>query len=247
MRRRTPGAIFVAEEQRKLLAALSRYDARRVSSELEPFVRPERREKLRRAIDARLRSVTIVMDAPHDPHNGAAVLRSCDAFGLTTMHVVERNVGFLAAKPVARGSERWVDARTHATVEEAVAELRAAGFELVATHPQGALLPSDLGSIPRVAIVLGNERQGIGQDLAAACERTVRIPMRGFAESLNVSVTAAILLEHATRDRPGDLPESERDLLYARALVFSFPHAAELLQARGILPEPLPETALDAG
>ncbi len=247
MRRRTPGAIFVAEEQKKLLAALSRYDARRISAELEDLVRPERREKLRRAIDARLRGVTIVMDAPHDPHNGAAVLRSCDAFGLAAMHVVERKVGFLAAKPVARGSERWVDVKTHHAVDDAVTHLRAAGFELVATHPQGSLVPSDLASIPRVALVLGNERDGIGHDLATACERTVRIPMRGFAESLNVSVTAAILLEHATRDRPGDLPESERDLLYARALIFSFPHAAELLQARGILPERLPETALDAG
>ena len=244
MRRRTPGAIFVAEEQRKLIAALARFDARAISTALEELVRPERREKLRRAIDARLRSVTVVMDAPHDPHNGAAVLRSCDAFGLAAMHVVERKAGFLAAKPVARGSERWVDVKTHGAVDAAVGELRAAGFELVATHPQGTLIPFDLPKIPKVALVLGNERDGIGHDLAAACERTVRIPMRGFAESLNVSVTAAILLEHATRDRPGDLPEAERDLLYARALILSVPHAAEYLQAKGILPDRLPETGL---
>ena len=68
--------------------------------------------------------------------------------------------------------------------------------------------------------------------------------MRGFAESLNVSVTAAILLEHATSGRPGDLPAAERDLLYARALVLSVPHAAEFLEARGILKGPLPSIAL---
>ena len=61
--------------------------------------------------------------------------------------------------------------------------------------------------------------------------------MRGFAESLNVSVTAAILLEHATRGRPGDLAEDERSLLYARALVSSIPHAPDILRARGILLE----------
>lgn len=68
--------------------------------------------------------------------------------------------------------------------------------------------------------------------------------MRGFAESLNVSVTAAILLQHATTGRSGDLPPEERDMLYARALVLSVPHAAELLYARGVLTEPLPPAAL---
>lgn len=244
MRRRTPGAAYVAEEQKRLLAALRGLDARRVAAELEELVRPERRAKLRRAIDARLRAVTVVMDAPYDPHNGAAVLRSCDAFGLATMHVVERGAGFLAAKPVARGSERWVEVKTYPAVGDAVAHLREAGFTLVATHPSGALVPDDLARLPRVALVLGNERDGIGADLASACEASVRIPMRGFAESLNVSVTAAILLDHATAGRPGDLPEGERDLLYARALVLTVPHAAEFLFARGVLTEPLPPAAL---
>lgn len=244
MRRRTPGAAFVAEEQKKLLAALPRLAVPRIAAELEPLVRLERREKLRRALDARLDAVTVVMDAPYDPHNGAAVLRSCDAFGLARMHVVERKTGFLASKPVARGSERWVEVHTYAEVPAAVSALRASGYELIATHPQGALVPEDLSKLPRVALVLGNEREGIGHDLVGACERSVRIPMRGFAESLNVSVTAAILLQHATSGRPGDLPQEERDLLYARALVLSVPHAAELLYARGVLTEPLPPAAL---
>jgi tRNA (guanosine-2'-O-)-methyltransferase len=244
MRRRTPGAAFVAEEQKKLVAALRGHDTHRIAAELEELVRPERRAKLRRAIDARLRSVTVVMDAPYDPHNGAAVLRSCDAFGLAAMHVVERETRFLAAKPVARGSERWVDVRTYSAVEPAVSTLRAGGYTLVATHPSGTIVPDDLAKLPKVALVLGNERKGIGADLAAACEVSVRIPMRGFAESLNVSVTAAILLDHATSGRPGDLPEDERDLLYARALVLTVPHAAEFLAARGVLAEPLPPGAL---
>jgi tRNA (guanosine-2'-O-)-methyltransferase len=244
MRRRTPGAAFIAEEQKKLLAALSLYDARKISAILEDLVRPERRAKLLRAIEARLSTVTIVMDAPHDPHNGAAVLRSCDAFGLAQMHVIERRDAFLASKPVARGSERWVDVRTYPAVADAVTALRAGGYELVATHPNGELVPSDLAKLPRVALVLGNEHDGICHDLAKACDKSVRIPMRGFAESLNVSVTAAILLSHATHERPGDLPKEERDLLYARALVLSVAHAAEVLHARGVLPEPLPAEAL---
>jgi tRNA (guanosine-2'-O-)-methyltransferase len=234
VRRTTPNCSFVAEEQRKLVASLGALDPAAIARVLADFVRPERAERLRAVFAARLDAVTIVMDAPHDPHNGAAVIRSCDAFGVQRLHVVERLEPFLAANTVARGSERWVEVRTHAGVGEAVAALTASGHELVATHPEGDLLPQDLASIPRVAMVLGNERNGIVADLQAACRHSVRIPMRGFAESLNVSVTAAILLQHATWGRAGDLSEEERDLLYARALVLTVPHAAEILEAKGM-------------
>ena len=82
--------------------------------------------------------------------------------------------------------------------------------------------------------MLGNERTGIVEQLHAACRHSVRIPMRGFAESLNVSVTAAILLQQATANRPGDLAPRDRDLLFARALVLTVPHAPEILVAKGM-------------
>jgi tRNA (guanosine-2'-O-)-methyltransferase len=234
MRRTTPGCSFIAEEQQKLLAALRSADVVEIARTLEAFVRPERAARLRAVFAARLDAVTVLMDAPHDPHNGAAVLRSCDAFGLQRIHVLERIERFLAANTVARGSERWVDVRTYAAPEQAAAALQASGHELVATHPEGELLPPDLAAIPRLALVLGNERHGIHAEVARSCARSVRVPMRGFAESLNVSVTAAILLEQATRGRPGDLPEGEQAFLYARALVLTVPHASEILAARGV-------------
>jgi tRNA (guanosine-2'-O-)-methyltransferase len=245
VRRTTPNCSFVAEEQRKLLASLGAVDPAVVSRVLAEFVRPERAARLRAVIDARLDAVTVVMDAPHDPHNGAAVIRSCDAFGVQRLHVVERIERFLASNTVARGSERWVDVRAYPGVDDAVAAIAATGNELVATHPEGELLPHDLAAIPRLALVLGNERTGIADHLRAACRRSVRIPMRGFAESLNVSVTAAILLQHATWNRPGDLAREERELLYARALVLTVPHAPEILAAKGVrisLPPGLSET-----
>jgi tRNA (guanosine-2'-O-)-methyltransferase len=162
------------------------------------------------------------------------VLRSCDAFGLQRLHVVERSERFLSSRTVSRGSERWVDVRTYRRSQDAVEALTASGHELVATHPLGELVPADLRSIPKMALVLGNERDGIHEELVGACRRSVRIPMRGFAESLNVSVTAAILLHSATEGRPGDLSEAERTKLYARALILTVPRAAEVLEARGI-------------
>lgn len=239
MRRTTPNCSYVAREQQKLLAALHELDPAAIAGILEAFVKPERAARLRAVFAARLDAVTVAMDAPHDPHNGAAVIRSADAFGVQRLHIIERLEGFLASNTVARGSERWVDLHTYPSVPAAVAAIARTGHELVATHPEGELVPSDLARIPRLCLVLGNERDGIHAELHAACKKSVRIPMRGFAESLNVSVTAAILLQHATTGRAGDLATREQELLYARALVLTIPHAPEILAAKGMKMEGL--------
>lgn len=234
MRRAPASNAQVAAEQTRLLRAIERLDAAAVCRILEPFATLPRRERVLAVLASRLDSVTVLMDAPHDPHNGGAVIRSCDAFGVQRLHVVERKETFLAARSVSRGSQQWVDVQTYTRPADAIARLRASGHELVATHPEGELLPSDLAAIPRLALVLGNERDGITEELTAACGRSVRVPMRGFAESLNVSVTGAILLRCATEGRPGDLSETDVAFFYARALVLTLPHSAEMLAAHGI-------------
>ena len=241
MRRSSSNCGIVADEQKRLLEALSQHDVVAMAAVLEPFVTEERRARLRQVFTSRLDSVAVLMDAPHDPHNGGAVLRSCDAFGVQRLHVLERTETFLASRTVARGAERWVDVRCYPDLSSSLAVLRASGHELVATHPEGELLPADLVGIPRLALVLGNERHGIEPELERACRFRVRVPMRGFSESLNVSVTGAILLQHATHARPGDLSPAEREYLYARALVLTAPHAPDILRARGFqlaLPSP---------
>ncbi len=234
MRRSTPNCTYVARDQQALLRALVGLDIAAITRELSELVLPERAARIRAVLAARLDSVTAVMDAPHDPHNGAAVIRSCDAFGVQRLHVVERREGFLASTTVARGSERWVDVHSYPRTDAATAALAASGHELIATHPEGELEPADLARIPRVALVLGNERDGIHDELRAACKRSVRIPMRGFAESLNVSVTAAILLQHATEGRAGDLAQREKDFRFARALILTIPRAPEILHFKGV-------------
>jgi tRNA (guanosine-2'-O-)-methyltransferase len=229
MRRHSTGVIPGGHAVPARIARVESHDPERVIRLLEPLVLPRRRERLRSVIDARLASVEVVFDAPHDPHNGAAVVRSCEAFGVQRVNVVERNEAFLLATSVTRGSEKWVDLRRWQRAEDVVRSLRDGGFELVAAHADGELAPSDLADVPRLALVLGNERDGIAEDLSRACSRRVRVPMRGFVESLNVSVSAAILLAAATVGRPGDLPEADRRRLYARGLYLSVDRAEEVL------------------
>ncbi len=126
---------------------------------------------------------------------------------------------------------------THRSGAGAARHLLDRGFDLVAAHPDGALLPNELRtSSERVALVLGNEHEGIAPDILDACRLTVKIPMRGFAESLNVGVTNAILLHELTRDRPGDLDETTKARLLLSGLVRSIPKAMQILEASGLAP-----------
>lgn len=202
---------------------------------LGPLVTPARRARLEAVIAARLASVCVLMDAPYDPHNGSAVVRTMDAFGVQDLHVVERQAPFTLHASVARGSHKWLDLFTYQTPEAALERLRGDGFEIVATHPDGALLPDELARLPRACVLLGNEHDGIDPRLLAGAARSVRVPMRGFAESLNVSVTAALLLHAAGAGRAGDLPAPRRRRLLLRGLLYSLEHAEEILTARGVL------------
>jgi tRNA (guanosine-2'-O-)-methyltransferase len=205
-------------------------DAEFVIRVLEPFATERRRQRLQQVFAGRLGSVTVVMDAICDPHNGAALVRTCEAFGIARIHLVEQGASFLAHAGVARGTHKWVEVRSHADADVCVKSLKDDGMVLVGAHPQGDLEAADLGSIPRLALVLGNEHQGIEPVLSQACDHAVRVPMRGFAESLNVSVSGGILLAYASAGRPGDLPEEERRRLYARGLAVTVPNAGAVLE-----------------
>jgi|SRR5579872_918401 len=231
MRRRTEGVAVADAVGDGRVARAERHPADVLIRRLEPLVTEERRARLRAVIARRLESVAVVFDRPYDPHNGAAVLRSCEAFGVQTLHVLERKgTPFAVARSVARGAEKWVDVRRHASAGSLVAWASASATTLVAAHPEGEMDPADLARVPRLAIVVGNERDGIREELEGACAARVRVPMRGFVESLNVSVTAAILLCAATRGRPGDLPTDVQARLYARALYLTVPHAEEIVR-----------------
>lgn len=198
---------------------------------LEPLSEERRRARLLEVIRARVGSVTVLMDMPRDPHNGAAVVRSADAFGVPEVNVVLRDDAFLVGHRVAQGSQRWVDVVEHSRAEDAARALKERGFRLIATHPNGALTPASLRSIERVCLVLGNEHDGISQALSDAADDSVRIPMRGFVESLNLSVAAAVLLAAALDGRPGDLSAEECERWYAVGLLRSVPRADEILAA----------------
>lgn len=196
-----------------------------VLAALSPLLTQERRARIEAVIAARTRAVVAVLDGLIDPHNISAVLRSADAFGVQELHLIERPDPYLAAPRVAQGAERWVDIVRHPTGEACVRALRSRGYRIFVASMEGALAPETLASEPRVAIVFGNEHAGVSQELRDLADGTYAIPMRGFVQSLNVSVAAAITLFSAMRGRTGDLDERDAQQLRARYCLKSVPQA----------------------
>lgn len=181
----------------------------RTTALLAPFLRPQRLARFREVLAARTRHLAGLLEHVHDPHNIAACVRSCDAFGLQDLHVVPQ----AGAPPrlsgaVAGGSHRRVNVRTHEDAEAAVDALRRAGYRLAVTDLGGR---GPIETLEEVAcdgplcVAFGNERDGISPALRAHADVRVRIPMRGFVTSFNISVAFA-LTTYTLRRRMDALP-----------------------------------------
>ena len=163
---------------------------------LAEFMLPGRYEVLRRTVGMRTRYMTVLAENMYHGQNAAALVRHCDAFGISQMHTVETLCRFEPSAAVVRGTDRWVGIRKHRTTAEALAALRREGYRIVATTPHredSTPETFDVGRGP-FALVFGTEHAGISEEVIRSADEFLRIPMCGMVESLNVSASAAILI-----------------------------------------------------
>ena len=202
---------------------IDRYGHEAVCVALEPLLTPERIARIDQVIDARLGSIVAAVEDTYDPHNAAATLRTCEALGLQELYVIEPGLRFSAAKGVTRGAHRWLDLHRFSDAAAAIGDLEARGFRVYATLPDpNAISIEDVDVSSPVAVVFGNEHDGVSPAVIAACHGAVTVPMFGFTESYNLSVTVGLCMSRlAARRRahlgaPGDLDPVRRARLRAR-------------------------------
>lgn len=206
-----------------------------VCAALGPLLADERRARIEATVDARLGGLTLLIENLHDPHNGAAVLRSAEALGLQTVHVVEADEHFRFSADVSQGCEKWLDLERHATFGAARARLRAAGFVLYAAVPDAPCALAELDFSRPAAVVVGNEHAGLTAGAIDGADVAFSIPMLGMTRSLNLSVAAALVTAHAAAQRrlalgrEGDLDEDTRARLRARFYAASVRGAASIV------------------
>lgn len=211
------------------------YGIDQILATLAPFVSEARAQRIEEILAARLSSLSIVLENLYDPHNGAAAIRSVEAFGLTHIHVIETAQQFQSAPAVTIGCEKWIDVQRHTEVATCARVLRSRGARLYATLPGVSRTIADIDVSEPVAILFGNEHEGLTAEAIAACDDRVSLPMYGFTQSFNLSVSVALVLQELSGrrrkllNRPGDLGDQERAQLRAEWYVQSVKAAAQIL------------------
>ncbi|TVQ08073.1 MAG: TrmH family RNA methyltransferase [Bacteroidetes bacterium] len=192
-------------------------------SAIREMIYNERWEKFQEVVNQRTRYLTMVIEDFYQPHNGSAIIRTCELMGIQDLHVIENRNPYEINKDIVVGSDKWIDIYRYNSAEkntiDCFKKLRKKGYRIVATSPhKDDCMLKDLPLDKKTALVFGNEGHGLSSDALNNADAYVRIPSVGFTESYNVSVSAALCLyeirEKLHQDnRPWQLSDEEKEIL----------------------------------
>ncbi len=197
--------------------------------EPEQLLLDVRKEKIDRVVSHRTRNFTVVLDRLEDSFNMAAVLRTCESMGVQEVHiVVNPEAPFIPNSRVAQGCDKWLDVKLYKTFTECREHLKSRGFSLYASAIQdGATSLYTLRFDTKMALVFGNERYGVSEEVLKGVDGTFWVPMKGFSQSLNISAAASACISRAIawRDehlgQSGDLSPEDAQALRERFYVLA--------------------------
>lgn len=174
-------------------------DKKRLISYLTQFITENRKNRFDSVINDRMNYLQIVVEDLYQGHNASAVIRSCDCFGIQYMHFIENKNTMKVNNEIALGAGSWVTVNKHNNTKQCLNDLKKQGFKIVATSPHKNDCTIDTLPInQKIALVFGTELNGITQDVMDVADEFVKIPMYGFTESFNISVSAALCMYELT-------------------------------------------------
>lgn len=167
------------------------------------FIQEKRKQRFEEIIKFRTKYITVVLEDIYQSHNASAVLRSCDCFGIQDVHIIENKNEYILNENVALGSSKWLNLQKYNSKEqntvEALNSLKDEGYRIIATTPnKNDCLLENLSLDGKFALVFGTELKGLSDEVINNADEFVKIPMYGFTESFNISVSAAISLHYLT-------------------------------------------------
>lgn len=176
---------------------------------LSPQLTPHRRERMLATVAKRTAHVRLVVQDVHQPHNVSACIRSAEGFGIQNIDVVTLKTKF-DTSTVARGVDSWVNIHKHQTIDSCVAKLHEQGYAVAAAFPYGDAVELDELPVDKpIALVFGNEHEGLDVAWRDRADIRFTIPMVGIVESLNISVCAAISMYSVSQRAKKALPPTQ--------------------------------------
>lgn len=174
---------------------------------LESHLTENRRVRFKKVLAQRTKHFTVATEDVYQLHNTSAVIRSCDVFGIQEVNIVEEVNSKRIDREIAMGAQKWVDLNRYHTTKSCIKDLKSKGYQIVATSPHAEdcdLIDFDITKPS--CFFFGRETEGLSQNVLDEADCFLKIPMVGFTESLNISVSAAIILQHVTsRLRKSDI------------------------------------------
>jgi len=166
---------------------------------LESYLTEHRKERFDNVLSQRTKHFTVATEDVYQLHNTSAVIRSCDVFGIQEVNIVEELNSKRIDREIAMGAQKWVDLNRFHSVKECITNLKQSGYQIVATtpHEKDSVL-EDFDISKKSCFFFGRETEGLSQEVIDQADCFLKIPMVGFTESLNISVSAAIILQHVT-------------------------------------------------
>lgn len=163
---------------------------------LESYLTERRIELFKEVLAQRTRHFTVVTEDVYQLHNTSAVMRTCDIFGIQDLHVVEEIAGKRIDKEIAMGAQKWVDLHRYDHIDSCISQLKNKGYRIIATTPhKDSQFLDDFDVTQKAAFFFGKESTGLSEKVFKQADGFLKIPMYGFTESLNISVSAAIILQ----------------------------------------------------
>jgi tRNA (guanosine-2'-O-)-methyltransferase len=174
---------------------------------LENILTENRKERFLDVLKTRTNHFTVVVEDVFQMHNTSAVMRSCEVFGIQKLNIIEQRFGKSIDKEIAMGAQKWVDIQSFETVSECIKTQKINGYQIIATTPhEHDCLLDDFDISKPAALFFGTERDGLSDEIMQNADGFIKIPMVGFTESLNISVSAAIIIQNLTeRLRKSDI------------------------------------------
>ena len=189
---------------------------------LEGFLTENRKERFNNVLSHRTKHFTVVVEDVFQFHNTSAVMRSCEVFGIQELNIIEQRFGKSIDKEIAMGAQKWVDIKTFDSVGASIKTMRQKGYQIIATTPHNdSCLLHEFDVTQKSALFFGTEKEGLSEEVMNQADGFLKIPMVGFTESLNISVSAAIIIQDiTTRLRQANVKWqlSEEEILEKRLL-----------------------------
>jgi tRNA (guanosine-2'-O-)-methyltransferase len=208
---------------------------------LEQHISVHRLAKVRQVLAQRTRHLTVVLENLYHPENGNAVMRSVECFGLQEMQVIQEKYDWKYSLKIARGAAKWTELKAYDAqnggAAACYADLRSRGYQLVATDPQpGSCTAQNLDLSKPVALIFGTESTGVDPQTLAMADARIHIPMVGFTESFNISVSAGILLAQLRQRLEQEvvgwtLEQEDAEAVYEDWLMKSVRHAEAMVRS----------------